>query len=247
MDEQHILNTILTLGIGFILINVFVVMIIFTYQKKIRQKQTQLFQSIIDTEERERERIAKELHDGIGSNLSAIKLHFNHLFKTQNEDENISQLAKLINETTNEVRQVSHQMMPPLLKETGLFNSIQTLANRFKTSDLKIEVILLGEQKLGLSATAELMIYRIIQELINNSIKHGKSSEIEVQLVHSNNQLMVTVADNGIGYSSNNIQEGIGLKNIHSRISYLLGRLNVDSNNENGTVTSLYIPIRFNT
>ena len=198
-----------------------------------REQQVKTLESLIEGEENERLRIAKELHDGVNGDLSAIKYKLTSLLEKNAKI--VNELVEMIDKSSRHVRAISHNLVPPALEKFSLLEALedycQTMNGIHKP---QIDFQHLGES-MRLSKNAEVNIYRIIQELVQNSIKHSEATEITVQTSHRANNLQIIVEDNGKGFDPGHIQtKGIGLANIHSRIEYLKGTMDFISN-EKGT------------
>ncbi len=213
----------------------------------IKQKQIRS-NAILEAEEKERNRIAKDLHDGLGQQLSAIKLLIQSNFNNINKEMDNAQesIMKLIDDAVSEVRVVSHNMMPNALLKHGLSIAIRELINNITSSGtIKIDLQLIGINE-RMDTTVELVIYRVLQELINNTIKHSKATKISIQIInHSDGNLNILIEDNGIGFDQKKqtSSDGIGLKNITSRIEYLNGKIHFDTYIGRGTTVIIDIPI----
>jgi two-component system, NarL family, sensor kinase len=212
-------------------------------QQEIRSK------AIIDAEEKERIRIAKDLHDGIGQQLSALKFNFSslhHLFETDEAYEmKYATLIQMIDDAVKEVRSVSHDMMPNALLRSGLVAATREFIDKIAMNGLlKVDLQIIGLNK-RLENTVETVIYRVLQEAVNNIIKHAQASKISIQLIKHENSLNLILEDNGKGFDTNLINEfkGIGLKNIVSRIEYLNGSVNFDSFIGRGTTIDIEVPL----
>ncbi|WP_117879778.1 tetratricopeptide repeat-containing sensor histidine kinase [Aureibaculum luteum] len=198
-----------------------------------REQQVQTLESLMEGEENERIRISKELHDGVNVDLSAIKYKLTSMLEKNNEV--INEVVTMIDKSCEQVRAISHNLVPPSLKDFSLVETIEdfcTTANSIHNSEITFTYI--GES-ISISKKAEVNIFRIVQELVNNSIKHAEATEINVQLSNHNNNIQLTVEDNGKGFNKEEIKSnGIGLKNIQSRVDYLSAKLDFSSN-EKGT------------
>lgn len=245
IDKQLVIGVIITLIVIFSLL-IFIVAVVVLYQKKLREKQQSLFQSVIDAEEKERTRIAKDLHDSLGASLSAVKLYFEGLKPSIPDQEKSSLVYDMLANACNEVRAISHQMMPQVLIREGLFVATRQFCMPFMSlPKLKFELNILGPEIRPPSPTTELMIYRILQELINNSLKHSKATEIIVQLIQSKNELILSVEDNGIGgdINVNESNNGLGISNLVSRVKYLNGQISFENVENSGLTALVIIPI----
>ncbi|MEQ8470093.1 MAG: tetratricopeptide repeat protein [Marinoscillum sp.] len=203
------------------------------------------FESVIQATEEERKRISKDLHDGIGQQLSALKMALSNLAgKTsdENQREDLELITEQFSNSAEEVRQVSHQMMPRTLMDFGLINAIEDLLqNSFKFSDIKYEFEhRLKDQRFA--ERIEISLYRILQELINNVIKHSEANELSVQLIQNTGKLLLFIEDNGKGMNNNN-SGGHGLLNIKSRLDMIKGSINYEPGPSRGTSATISIPV----
>ena len=196
-------------------------------------------QSMIEGQEIERERIAKDLHDSLGGLLSTIKLQFDSVRTKEKKVDNIKEYNKahkLLDTAVNEVRTISHNLQPGSLGNLGLVPAVRDLINRFDGEhypDVDFQYYNLPEK---MDHLVVLNIYRIIQELLNNAIKHSKAKEILLQINHEEDDIVIQFEDDGIGFDINNLDKrGMGLDNIKSRINYLKGSVNVESKHAEGT------------
>ena len=206
--------------------------------------------AVIEAQEAEQSRIAKELHDGIAQELVAVKLGFDRLaLKMKNlastEAENIMELSNLLNETCIEVRTISHLMLPPTLEKEGLVSSLQLLlenslkrlgvAHEFHYTDINERF----------DTKIEWTVYRIAQELINNILKHAQATQIAIELQKADNSLIFKVEDDGKGYDFEAARSkgSLGLLNILSRVSNLGGTFVAEPKAQRGTVSLVQIPL----
>jgi len=225
---------------------------IFQYRKRkiIFEKEKQLvaLTSIMQGQEAERARIAKDLHDGLGGMLSGIKLNVsamkdNITVPGQNAgffNKFISQLDSAI----AEMRRVAHNMMPEALLKFGLNEAIKDYCDGINESkSVKIKFTQLGITQ-PLEKSVEVILYRIIQELTNNAIKHADAKNIFIQLSENENILNLTIEDDGKGFDKNQLKiiKGTGLQNVQSRVDYLKGTWNIESEIGKGTSIIIEIP-----
>lgn len=213
--------------------------------EKHKQKLTKL-EALIDGEEKERKRIAQELHDGLNGDLSAIKYRLSALEESSLsaiDVQNLNEVINMIDESCAQVRSISHNLMPLSILDYGLTESIKEYCNKINTSNnFKIDFQTFGDY-ITLSKKTETVIYRIIQELVTNILKHSKATEAMIQFNYREDELFITVEDNGIGFDKNTIFKGIGHKNIQTRIDFLNAQLDLDSSS---TGTSYTISIDLN-
>ncbi len=216
--------------------------------------QQSMLKAAIDAQEKERKRVAENLHDEVGALLSLAKLNANRALgekSTKYDQENICiDTIQMIDETINNVRRISKDLLPSTLDEFGLINAITDLVSKVNgsTNDLKVHFEHHGEFY-NLYPEIELALYRVIQELLNNVIKHAKANEININLNIKEHLLTLAVLDNGIGFEFDDFGEksvfekGIGLKNIHSRISMLDGEIKYLPNIPSGTKVLIVIKV----
>lgn len=205
-----------------------------------QQQEIAKLEALIDGEEKERRRIAQELHDGLNGDLSAIKYRLSTLEESglsAIDTENLTKVINMIDESCAQVRSISHNLMPSSILQYGLIETIREYCIKINTSDtFKIDFQFFGNY-IGLSKKTETVIYRIIQELVTNILKHSKSTEAMIQFNYREDELFITVEDNGIGFDKNAISPGIGHKNIKTRIDFLNAQLDIDSSSAGTSYT----------
>ena len=220
-------------------------------QQELFNEQQKRAEAVLEAEEMERQRIARDLHDGVGQLLSATKLNFNAItnditLDNKQTEEKLHKSISMIDDSIKEIRNISHNMMPATLQHFGIIKAIEEFTDRMNLagkSNINFEYFEVDEDKLN--STFKLMLYRITQEIINNTIKHADASNINIQLIGDENELVLTIEDNGTGFDVQKAmkEEGIGLKNIQLRVDYLKGILNIDSTIGKGTTTIIEIPL----
>lgn len=207
-----------------------------------------LLQAMMKGEEKQRVRFAQELHDGISSQLSAIRLYIGSILnkKTKLEiNEDLEYMMRLLSEAANDVRQTAHNLIPDGLIRQGLADATRSFCEQLSHGEnLQIEDQTYGEFG-ELQSGLELFVYRTIQELLHNVIKHANATHAIVLLNHQDNVLGVTVEDNGIGMDANKISSsGIGLKSMEERVRTIGGSLVFESVAGKGTAIYMEIPLR---
>ena len=205
--------------------------------------------AMIEGQEEERKRIAEDLHDRVGSILSTVKLYFNALDnKVDNyQEENRTQYVKatnLLDEAVQEVRRISHNLISGILMKFGLAPALKDLCETVDGTDkIKTNLFLHGLDE-RMETQTEISVYRIIQELISNTLKHAKASEIDIHVTRRDGNLNILVEDNGQGFDTREKHDGIGLKNIRSRVDKLNGSITIESIKNKGTTVNIDIPIQ---
>ncbi|MDF2453075.1 MAG: Signal transduction histidine-protein kinase/phosphatase DegS, partial [Bacteroidota bacterium] len=259
-EKQEFIKNIITVAVFALLILLFVIGFLMYRKKQLEhrakldaeiatQKETRT-KSILDAEEKERRRIAQDLHDGVGQLLSAAKLNLSNLeskLSDQNEDQKLAMqnALTLVDDSVKEVRAVSHNMMPNTLIKLGLGSAVREFITKLGNAPtLKVDLEIVGLDN-RLDNQVETVLYRVIQEIINNIIKHANASHISMQLIRHDTELNVMIEDNGVGFETNNldIYDGIGLKGIITRIEFLNGSVHFDSSVGRGTTVIIDVPL----
>src|SRR5690554_4341700 len=188
-------------------------------------EQTKRLDAVIEATETERKRLAKELHDGIGQQISSIKLGLSNFFNsltssTDVEEKRIQKIQKVVDESARDVRNLSHQMMPKALTEVGLEPALHDLFDKslgLVGLDYEFDAVV-GKNRLP--EKVEINLYRIAQELVNNCIKHSGATNINIELVETPRRVNFNFEDNGKGFDSTN-SNGHGVLNMKSRVDHV--------------------------
>ena len=213
-------------------------------QQTIIEEQDKSIQAVLQVQEEERQRIAKELHDGIVQDLTTIKLALDSL-KSQVHPENQEKVEKIVSQldkSTRETREISHQMMPLALRELGLIPAIEDIFERsFKPLDIQYDFECVGMEN-RISEKQEISLFRIIQELINNCIKHSEANKVHINLQQTDKHILLVFEDNGKGFNESNANNGIGMQNLNSRVKIINGVIRFESEIDKGLTVILKIP-----
>ncbi|SDG04356.1 Signal transduction histidine kinase [Pedobacter terrae] len=208
--------------------------------------QVDLADGIFNAQEDERTRLARDLHDDLGGTLSIIKLNITAfqqkvLKLTENDRIFYDQTIGMIEKACADLREISHNLMPKNFEQHGL---IETLNEHFKilnhSGKIAFEFVFQVEQPID--SGMEITIYRIVNELVNNIIRHSFASKATIQILSFTERISIMAEDNGIGFNPDTDKKGLGIQNILSRVNYLNGNIQVDSN-QNGTTTTIDIPL----
>lgn len=209
----------------------------------IRTKNNQLlFQKVIETQENERARISRDLHDDIGQSLIAIKFQLEQL-KTKHENlfkDDVNDISTNLTKSIGQLRNICYDILPPALAEYGYKYALKQISEKIETPKIKLE---LNDNVPQLSKLLETAIYRIAQEFINNAIKHAHCSLIKIQISHHQSKLHINLNDNGIGFDESSVEYGLGISNIVSRVKSFNGTLEINSVKNKGTNFNILIPI----
>jgi signal transduction histidine kinase len=204
--------------------------------------------AVLKGQEAERIRLAKDLHDGLGSMLSSIKLTLGRMQGSsdisQKETVTLNLSLEQVDATIRELRRVAQSMMPEALTRFGLAAALQDFCiGLSKSTHLSIDLQLFGLEK-RMDSNTEIILYRIVQELLHNVIKHAEATEVLVQLIRSESSLSLTVEDNGKGFDRQHSPEGMGLRNILSRVDFLGGHLDIQTLPEKGTTVTIDLELK---
>lgn len=242
----------------FVIISITGAAIFLLYRRRQKQKEAldaaiikhneKQLKAVLEGQEIERRKIARDLHDGVGQTLAGIKLNWEGLAGSMKSHENFNDLEKLsgmLDGAAVEVRTISHQMMPKELEQFGLITALESMLNNSLNKnkiDFSLEHFGIIER---LPAQIELSLFRISQELISNIIKHAVATKINFQIMQRNEFYVFIASDNGKGFNPQfQKSKGIGLMSIESRVQSMNGSLNIESNEGDGTIFTIRIPVQ---
>lgn len=254
--ENQVIAIVLTGVVLLLIMGVALLLFFFFSRKKIVEKelekknleidyQKQIIQSIIITQEEERKRIAQDLHDDISSKLNVINLNANLLKGGDLSPEEYvivnDSILDATDKTLESARKIAHNLLPPILEEFGLKDALEELADSFNNSKKITIDYNLQYPKDYLISEQELHLFRIVQELINNSVRHGKAKNSSIAICLKNNKLLFNYTDNGVGFNMKNEKhkKGLGMKNIESRVALLQGNYTIKTTENSGFKISI--------
>ena len=219
-------------------------------EKILKEQELNTIDAMIAGQEKERQRLASDLHDSVGATLSAAKMQFEHLKKHRgslnNEDELYDRTQLLLEEAYTEVRAMAHTKNSGVIAKNGLLPAVNKLAqNASATGKIQIEVQDYGLDQ-RLEGSLEIAVFRIIQELVTNIIKHAEASEASISLTQHEDAINVVVEDNGKGFKAGQLSNnsgGMGLGSIEKRVEHMEGQMEVDSTQGKGTSVIIDIPL----
>lgn len=241
----------------------FVIFFILIHQKRmfenkalIKEKenahQKRLVNATIEVAELERKKIAANMHDDVGTTLNVINLHLNRMARHANEPELVKQLLneskELLNTSIETIRGIAKDLMPPVLIRLGYENGISELCRQLNESKVYDVSFSPSKAHLNLSKNAELQLYRIVQEIINNLIKHAKPTQINIDVKLTNESYITKITHNGIGISSsmiNNLsieKKGVGLRSIESRAQMINATVQYIVKTETESIINIDVP-----
>ncbi|WGD35553.1 sensor histidine kinase [Olleya sp. YS] len=249
--QEQIIGALVYSIIFLVLVTLGLILFFYYSRKKIIEKevekvnikldlQKKILQTTIKVQEKERNRIAQDLHDAISSKLNVISLTTHVLLDDETikgkQKESLNHILDITTRTLESSRKIAHELMPPILDKFGLKVALEELFDEF-TSNTSIKIKYNIDELDDVEKSNELHIFRIAQELINNSLTHGKANLLEMKLVKEKEGFKLVYKDNGKGFDVNKTSKksGIGLQNIKSRVSILNGQLSIESSKNKGS------------
>ncbi|WP_276483394.1 sensor histidine kinase [Paraflavitalea pollutisoli] len=208
-----------------------------------QEQQIQFGQALLQGEERERRRMAGDLHDGLGGMLAGVKLNLTELTYTSQEGE-LNKVIGQLDTSISELRRIARNMMPEALLKLGLEAAMKDLCESLMTEQVRIDFQSLGVER-SLVQQTQVTIYRIVQELLTNAIKHAHATEILLQCSQHEGIFLITLEDNGRGFDARSaaLSKGIGLMNVRSRVDYLQGKMEINSIINEGTTINIELHV----
>jgi len=216
-----------------------------------KKSQVAQIEAMVATQEEERKRISRDLHDDVGTKLSALKLFVSSLHRKakRSNDEEIQSLAKsseqFITEVMQDVRSLLLNLSPALLEEFGYTTAVEALVNKInETKEIHFSLVVFG-MKERLQKEHELALYRITQELVNNVLKHADAKQVSLQIGYRDEQIVLMIEDDGKGFDVHTHKDGYGLHNLEARTKLLHGVMSIDSQPRKGTSVVVEVPYKF--
>ncbi|MCU0333491.1 MAG: ATP-binding protein [Chitinophagaceae bacterium] len=245
-EEKELLTAILTVSIVIGIILLYFIVSIIRQQKKFRQLSLEKIRAEIGTLEKERKRIASDLHDEVGPLLSAVKIQINHL-EGQDPEETalIDKSNRYIDDIIRRMREISNNLLPNTLVRKGLKAAIAEFISKMPAQGKpSIEFRCSGDRRLP--EVQEVNVYRLVQEIVHNSVKHSQADRLLIELEIGADQLKLATADNGVGFDYDEIAKrggGLGLLNLQSRTDVMGGSFSFESGKGKGTKYLFEIPL----
>jgi two-component system NarL family sensor kinase len=244
--------------VGMLMLAMAIVFFVIFYQKRMLENrlkqhrmeteyQQKMMLASLESQENERRRVAGDLHDSIGAMLSTIRVSLSTMMRQEAVNtQSVGQAKQMLDDTIDSVRRISRDLMPATLEKFGISYALKEMCEQYTTvSGIGINFSESGEP-VAINKNSEIMIFRITQEFINNSIKHSKAKSITIDLQWSN-ELFVSISDDGVGFDIQEIKKsgkGLGLFNMENRASMLGANLSFSSSIGNGTKASMHVPLK---
>lgn len=238
----------------------FIIFFVVVYQRRLLRQQREmqeqetahqreLLSASIQTQEKERQRIARDLHDEIGAMLSAVKMKVSQAKRRAKEDEKLSpvlaETTDLLTDSIQNVRRISHALLPPVLDKFGLHAALKDLIEKAQTEEgPELQLRIEGEPR-RFPQHQELGLFRVSQEVLNNALKHAQAKQIVLRLTFQTEGLSLEIRDDGVGFDWEKKQAesaGLGLKNIESRVLTIGGEWEAESKGGEGTRMRIQLP-----
>lgn len=212
------------------------------FQSQLNEKQKEQANAVMETQESERKRIAEDLHDSLGHLLSTAKMHLHSIPNEQKPQ--VESSLHLLNQASEEIRNITFNLMPHTLEEGGLVPALHELASKVtKAGVVAVNLQVHNMERFSIEKQSQFNIYRIVQEAVNNILKHADAKNIDIQLVGLEENLSIVIEDDGKGFDTSTKKTGRGLKNIVTRSLWLKGNINIDSSPGRGTTITTEIPM----
>ena len=216
----------------------------------LKEQEIATINAIVEGQEKERKRVAEDLHDNLGSVIATLKLHFENLRinrekKKINQETLFDKTENLIDEAYHKVRSIAHAKNAGVIGNQGLLVAVKLMAEKISSANnIQIEVIDFGLES-PVENSLEISLFRIIQELTTNIIKHAKATMATINISQDKEDITILIEDNGQGMDSTqiNIQKGMGLHSIQTRVEHLEGSFTIDSTPTKGTTIIINIPM----
>ncbi|MEM6379043.1 MAG: sensor histidine kinase, partial [Bacteroidota bacterium] len=255
--SQRIMIGALSVGM-FLLSGIFVLIVVLRQQKQKRidaenevddlltNLELETTYARIEGQDTLRHRIAQDLHDGLGSTLSTVKLYFSNIEQKLDQvidaKDQYSKAYSLLDKACEEVRKVSHEMQSANLTRFGLSTELESMVQGIQESHQIQAELITHQMENRLEAKVEHQLYKIVQEIIANILKHARASKLSIEISRFDDLVSLVIEDNGIGFNPKTVQQGIGLQGIKARVNQLNGTFNIDSEIGRGTSISIDIP-----
>lgn len=212
-----------------------------------QEQQLTISNAMLEGEERERQRVGRDLHDGLGGTLAGIKINLSDVVANTSSTGKDTELGKIIaqlDNSVNDLRSIARNLMPETLLKFGLETALKDLCETFNNSELKITLQLFDIQE-SMEVSVKINIYRIIQEILSNTVRHSGASQLLLQCSQNGSVFLITAEDNGRGFdaSAAGNAKGIGLSNIRNRVALLHGKMELNTAINEGTSINIELKV----
>ncbi len=217
-------------------------------QNLVNDQEIEIINATLSAKKKEKEEISKELHNNIGSLLTSVKFHFQAFDKNIIEEHEgtkklYEKTNQILDNVTDEVRNISHRFDKDPIPDFNLENAITSFSKKIENQQLKVSTTIHGLENFE-NSQISIFIFRILQELVNNVLKHAAASELSINITRNTDQINMMVEDNGKGFDIQKEESGIGLKNLKKQLATIDGSCHIDSNESRGTIINIDIPIQ---
>lgn len=248
-QEKELYTSILIASVIIAAILAYFIISIIWQQKKYRNLAKAKVNAEITTLEKERKRIASDLHDDVGPLLSAIKIQINHIEGHSDEEQKlIVKSSKYIDDIIQKMREISNDLLPNVLVRKGLSAAIEDFIGRMPATEMSVEFNCPND--IRVASNIEVNIYRLVQEIVHNTVKHAQASKLKIELIITEKHIRLASADNGKGFDYNEMirkNGSLGLLNLQSRTEMMGGDFDFTSEKGKGTRYLFEIPLKENT
>lgn len=257
---QEIINILITGTVFLVILSGFVLLMVQLYAKAKRnyilekenlnkEIETQMLQTQLEIQEQTLEKISQEIHDNIGQTLSFVKLSMNtiNINNTEQTESRLTESKELITKAIHDLRNLSKSLNTDFIKETGLIASIHYLLSYLEKTGAYATHFTTTGTEFNFKPDTEIILFRIIQELLNNIVKHAMADKVTILLAYAEEALSITVADNGKGFDPKVLTDkpqskGLGLSNMPRRLNLIQATINIDSSIGKGTQALIVVP-----
>lgn len=251
-EQEDILITIVIASVFLVLIGFFLLLIVFVFLRRQRKFQLErdemknrfeqtILKSQLEIQEQTFSHISREIHDNIGQVLSLVRLNLS-TFTNIEEHEKLEHTDELLGKAIKDLRDLSHSLQTNRIQDIGIVESIRQLLNNLQKSGRYKTDLSVAENFTGIDKNTDLIMFRMVQEIINNIMKHAKADQISVKIEGNENEVQLIIADNGIGFDMEKFKTagpGIGLQNIFNRAKMIHATVDIKSEPGNGTAIIL--------
>ncbi len=234
--QDSIIQSVILITLIFVVFLVVFILFIFRHFKKEKENEREIFRAVIKAQEEERQVISSNIHDDLGALLTSARISIDNILTDANPEQinQIKHLADVVSQASKSAKTASNALTPNTVSKYGLKGAIMDLPTIFRYANVTIDVSYDIQKEID--SFIQISIYRIIYEIVNNSVKYAKASTISVHVIEDGrNRIQIEAADNGIGFNLEDVLEtSNGIKNIKNRVNLLNGKISLESTKNNG-------------